>query len=141
MQSGMQQQQCSSVKVSKSQKPFFLKLYCLKNKRNTFTLLHKAEFCGRILSNILFVFRAMEFQEKMLLRFTDLYTAALLLLHSRLHFAFSGFSPTSLQKFLHFYSFCFNQITPSFSWSIYIISRLILHLRATYNYSKMYLIL
>ena len=34
-----------------------------------------------------------------------------------------------------------DQTLPSFSWSIYIISRLILHLTATYNYSKMYLIL
>ena len=30
---------------------------------------------------------------------------------------------------------------PPFSWSIYIISRLIIHLTATYSYSKMYLIL
>ena len=32
-------------------------------------------------------------------------------------------------------------LMPPFSWSIYIISRLIIHLTATYNYSKMYLIL
>ena len=33
------------------------------------------------------------------------------------------------------------QTKPPFSWSIYSISRLIIHLTATYNYSKMYLIL
>ena len=37
--------------------------------------------------------------------------------------------------------FHFIMIKPPFSWSIHIISRLINHLTATYNYSKMYLIL
>ena len=35
----------------------------------------------------------------------------------------------------------FYMIMPPFSWSIYIISQLIIHLKATYNYSKMYIIL
>ena len=39
------------------------------------------------------------------------------------------------------YYLLFKRIKPPFSWSIHIISRLIIHLTATYNYSKMYLIL
>ena len=59
------------LKVSKSQKEFFLKHHCSKYERNirqNSALWSK----GRILPNISFVFWAMEFQEKMLLRFTDL---------------------------------------------------------------------
>jgi hypothetical protein len=61
------------LKVSKSQKHFFLRLHCPQNERNI-----KTKFCPMKLrqnfSNISFVFGAMEFQEKMLLRFTDLYS-------------------------------------------------------------------
>ena len=53
------------LKVSKSQK-HFLKLPCPKNELNI------RQNSALALSNILFVFCAMEFQEKMLLRLTDL---------------------------------------------------------------------
>ena len=59
------------VKVSRSQKHFFLKLHCPKNERYIWQNSALASY-GRILSNILFVIWAMEFQEKLLLRFTDL---------------------------------------------------------------------
>ena len=56
------------IKVGKSQKHFFLKL--LPKKRTKYL----TKFCSSIvLSNISFIFWAMEFQEKMVLRFTDLY--------------------------------------------------------------------
>ena len=51
---------------------FFLKLRCLKNERNIWQNSALVSW-GRILSNISFVFWAMELQEKLLLRFTDLY--------------------------------------------------------------------
>ena len=61
-----------SLKVSKSQKQFFLKLHCPRNEQNTRQ--NSALWSwGRNLSNISFIFWAMEVQEKMLLRFTDLY--------------------------------------------------------------------
>ena len=51
------------LKVSKSQKHFFLKFHCPKNEWNIRQ--NSALWSwGRILSNILFVFWAMEFQEK-----------------------------------------------------------------------------
>ena len=57
------------LKVSKSQKHFFLKFHCPKNKRNIWQNSALASL-GRIL---LFVFWAMEFQERLLLILTDLY--------------------------------------------------------------------
>ena len=56
------------LKISKSQKLFFLKLHCPQNDLNIWQNLLRAE----ILSNISFFLWAMEFQEKLLLRFTDL---------------------------------------------------------------------
>jgi hypothetical protein len=71
--------QCANVgwlefklKVSKSQKHFFLKLHCPKNQRNIWQNSDLASW-GRILSNVLFIFGAIEFQGKLLLSFTDLY--------------------------------------------------------------------
>ena len=59
------------LKVSKSQNHFFLKLHCPQNERKIRQ--NSARWSkGKILSNISFVFGAMEFQEKMILRFTDL---------------------------------------------------------------------
>ena len=55
------------VKVSKSQKHFFLETPLPKKRTRYLT-----KFCPIKLGNISFVFWAMEFQEKMLLRFTDL---------------------------------------------------------------------
>ena len=54
------------LKVSKSQKQFFLKLHCQKPTKCL------TKFCPMKLGQN-FVFWAMEFQEKLLLRFTDLY--------------------------------------------------------------------
>ena len=58
------------LKVSKSQKHFFLKLYCSKNERkyNTKLCLMKLEY--NFVKYFLRFFWAMEFQE--VLRFTDL---------------------------------------------------------------------
>ena len=59
------------LKVSKFQKQFFLKLHCPKNEKNIDKILPyeaRAEFCQIFRS----FFWAMEFQEKLLLRFTDL---------------------------------------------------------------------
>ena len=61
-----------ALKVSKSQKHFFLKHHCPKNEQNIWQNSALASK-GRILSNVLFVFGAMQFQEKMLLKFTNLY--------------------------------------------------------------------
>ena len=61
----------SRLKVSKSQRHFFLKLYCPKNELNIWQNSALASK-GRILFNISFIFWAMEFQEKLLFRFTDL---------------------------------------------------------------------
>ena len=62
----------SYLKVSKFEKHFFLKLHCPKTERNI-SQNSALVLYSRILSNISFVFWAMEFQEKMLLIFTDLY--------------------------------------------------------------------
>ena len=58
------------VKVSEYIKKFFFKLYCPKKRTKIDKILPYE--AGPDLSNISFVFWAMEFQEKMLLRFTDL---------------------------------------------------------------------
>ena len=52
----------SPLKVSKSQKHFFLKLHCPKNEQNICQNSALASY-GIIFSNILFVFWAMELQE------------------------------------------------------------------------------
>ena len=59
------------LQVSKSQKHFFLNLHCPKNEQNIRQNLVLWRW-SRILSNISFFWGAMEVQEKMLLRFTDL---------------------------------------------------------------------
>ena len=57
------------LKVSKSQKHFFLKLHCQANEWNIWQNSALASY-GRILYKISFIFWVMEFQEKMLLSFT-----------------------------------------------------------------------
>ena len=56
------------LKISKSQKHFFLKLHCPQNKLNIWQNLLRTEIC-LIFRSLIW---AMEFQEKLPLRFTDL---------------------------------------------------------------------
>ena len=63
------------LKVSESKKYFFLKLHCPKTNKildKILPWLHRAELC------LIFCFWAIEFQEKMLLRFTNLYITIML---------------------------------------------------------------
>ena len=57
------------LEVSKSQKNIFLKLQCPKNERTKFCPMKLGQ---KFVKYFGFFFYAMEFQEKMLLRFTDL---------------------------------------------------------------------